>query len=75
MKIKMVKDSVGASNQSGNQTRLYKADEIVDCNAEWEINLANVFLAEEQAIEVKVDKPTETKKAPKKKTVKKTAKK
>ena len=52
MKIKMVKDSVGASNQSGNQTRLYKADEIVDCNSEWEVNLANVFLAEEQAIEV-----------------------
>ena len=75
MKIKMLKDAKGSSNESGNQVRVYKEGEIVDCNQGWLVDLGNVFLGEELAIEVKVDAPTETKKAPKKKKTKKTVKK
>mgnify|MGYP003133604018 CR=1 FL=1 len=72
MKIKMVKDTLGSSNKSGNQVRVYKADEILDCTDQWQKDLANVFLHDESAIEVKIDEPKETKK---KKVVKKKTKK
>jgi|TARA_R100000479_G_scaffold176210_2_gene129621 hypothetical protein len=71
MVIKMLKDVEASANESGNASKLYKTDEIIECKKEWQINLANVFLSSDLAIEVKVDKPKETK--AKKKVVKKKA--
>lgn len=74
MKIKMLIDAVGTANESGNATKVYKKDEHVECNAKWQQDLASVFVAEGQAMEVKTVEPTETKAKPKvkrKKTIKK----
>ena len=74
MKIKMLRDVKASSNESGNATRIYKNDEIIDCKEKWQIDLANNFMSNNSAIEVKVDEPKETKKkAVKKKTTKKKA--
>ena len=67
MKIKMLVDALGAANESGNATKMYKADEQIDCNSKWEQDLANVFIAEGQAMEIKTVEPTEKKAKPKKK--------
>lgn len=68
----MLKDTLGSCNQSGNATKMYKQDEIIDCNADWEVALANVFVTDGSAMEIKVDAPKETKKKTvKKKTTKK----
>ncbi len=70
----MLIDAVGTANESGNATKVYKKDEHVECNAKWEQDLASVFVAEGQAMEVKTVEPTETKTKPKvkrKKTIKK----
>ena len=71
MKIKMLKDTKGSSNESGNATMIYKQDEIIDCDKSWQVTLGQIFLDTGSAIEVKVDAPKETK--AKKKTVKKKA--
>ena len=68
MKIKMLNDTLGSCNQSGNATKMYKQDEIVDCNQDWEVALANNLVSAGVAMELKVDEPKETKK---KKVVKK----
>jgi len=75
MKIKMLQSVEGSSNESGNASRMYKQDEIVECSKEWQVNLANSFVSSGFAMEVKIDEPKETKS--KKKTVvkKKSAKK
>ena len=72
----MLIDAVGTANESGNATKVYKKDEHVECNAKWEQDLASVFVAEGQAMEVKTVEPTETKttakpKVKRKKTIKK----
>lgn len=70
----MLIDAVGTANESGNATMVYKKDEHVECNAKWQQDLASVFVAEGQAMEVKTVEPTETKAKPKvkrKKTIKK----
>ena len=64
----MLKDTLGSCNQSGNATKMYKQDEIVDCNQDWEVALANNLVSAGVAMELKVDEPKETKK---KKVVKK----
>lgn len=71
MKIKMVVDAKGSANESGNATMMYKKDDIIDCDQDWKVNLGQIFLDNDLAIEVKVDTPKETK--TKKKTVKKKA--
>ena len=77
MNIKIVNDIEASANESGNATRIYKKDEIIECRHEWQKNLAQYMLDEGHAIEVKVTSPKETKKvakkvAKKKKAVKKT---
>jgi len=67
MKIKMLMDSCGTANESGNATKIYKKDEQVECNAKWQQDLAKVFVAEGQAMEIKTVEPEE-KKVTKKKT-------
>lgn len=71
MKIKMLRDVKGSSNESGNATRVYKNNEIIDCDKQWKIELANNFISNNSAIEVKVDEPQETKAKTKKKVTKK----
>ena len=74
MKIKMLRDVKGSSNESGNATRVYQNNEIIDCDKQWLIDLANNFMSNNSAIEVKVDEPKETKKkVVKKKVTKKKA--
>ena len=66
MKIKMLKD------MSGNATRIYKNNEIIDCDADWKVEIGKNFVNNNFAIEVKIDTPKETKKKiVKKKTTKK----
>lgn len=78
MKIKMLIDACGTANESGNATKIYKKDEHVECNDKWQEDLASVFVAEGQAMEIKTVEPTETKtkakpvtKVKRKKTIKK----
>ena len=72
MKIKMLRDVKASSNESGNATRIYKNDEIIDCTQQWQVELAQNLMTDNSAIEVKVDAPKETKKkVVKKKTTKK----
>ncbi len=73
MKIKMLRDVKGSSNESGNATRIYQNNEIIDCDKQWKVDLANNFMSNNSAIEVKVDEPKETK--AKTKTKKKATKK
>tara|TARA_R110001592_G_scaffold9025_1_gene48442 strand:- start:3780 stop:4016 length:237 start_codon:yes stop_codon:yes gene_type:complete len=72
MKIKMLKDIEASSNMSGNATRIYKNNEIIDCDADWKVEIGKNFVNSNFAIEVKIDAPKETKKkVVKKKTTKK----
>ena len=74
MKIKMLRDVKGSCNESGNATWVYQNNEIIDCDKQWLIDLANNFMSNNSAIEVKVDEPKETKKkVVKKKVTKKKA--
>ena len=61
MKIKMMADVKGSCNESGNATRIYKTDEIIDCDKQWQKDIATNFLNSNLAIEVKIDEPKETK--------------
>jgi len=60
MKIKMVVPKAGTANENGTQTRLYGMDEVLDANAPWEIELAQTFLNNGHAIEIKTVEPKET---------------
>ena len=71
MKIKMIVDTKGSANISGNVVKTYKKDEIVDCSCDWQKTLGTMFVDEGFAMELKVSEPTETK--TKKKAVKKKA--
>jgi|TARA_A100001388_G_C28614342_1_gene424427 hypothetical protein len=63
MQIKMLQDAEGTINASGNATKTYKKDEIVECDKPWQETLAKIFVDEGFAEEIKITKPTETKKA------------
>ncbi len=80
MKIKITQNVIGSANVHGNATREYKVDEIIDCKEEWQQVIAQTFLDNNLAIEVKISEPeskkvvAKEKKAPKV-TKKKTSKK
>lgn len=59
----MLQRMLGSGNQSGNGTKWYEQGEIIECNEEWKVALANIFVTQGVAIEVKTIEPTETKKA------------
>ena len=67
MKIKMLADTNGSANISGNAMKQYNKDEIIECNEEWLVSLGTTFVSEGFAMEVKMVEPKE------KKTVKKKA--
>ena len=62
MVIKMLKNSIGTANDSGSVARIYNENEIIDCENEWQKKLAMTFISLNNAIEVKMNKPTSTKK-------------
>ena len=53
MQIKMLQDTEASSNESGNQTRVYAQDEIVDCKEKWQEDLAKILVDGGLAMEVK----------------------
>tara|TARA_A100001011_G_scaffold361107_1_gene408961 strand:+ start:550 stop:786 length:237 start_codon:yes stop_codon:yes gene_type:complete len=67
MQIKMLQDAVGTANESGNVTKTYSKDEIMECNKPWQCTLAKIFVDEGLAQEIKITKPAETKTTVKKK--------
>jgi len=75
MIIKMLVNAFGTANESGNASKEYVKDEIIECKSQWQIDLANSFISSGFAEETKMNAPTETKKAKKKVAKKKTTKK
>ena len=73
----MLQDTEASSNESGNQTRVYGQDEIVDCKEKWQEDLAKILVDGGLAMEVKAVAPKEKKTSdkPKKVTKKKATKK
>jgi hypothetical protein len=74
MKVKMIVDARGSANASGNATKIYQKEEILDCKESWQEDLAKIFVSEGQAQELKAVEPKETKAKPKAKKKKTTAK-
>ena len=77
MQIKMLQDTEASCNESGNQTRVYAQDEIVDCKEKWQEDLPKILVDGGLAMEVKAVAPKEKKTSdkPKKVTKKKATKK
>jgi len=61
MKIKMLLSSSGAANPEGAVSMTYKKDEIYDMSADWQQKLANTFISNDLAMEVKVEEVKEEK--------------
>ena len=57
---KIVVPKAGADDESGTSIRLYALDEIVVADEEWKQELMSVFVANNWAIETKMDAPEET---------------
>lgn len=75
MQIKITQNVFGSINASGNATKEYKVDEIVNCKEDWQKSMAQSFLDANFAIEVKVSEPESKKVAVKEKKATKTTKK
>ena len=60
MKIKMTVPKAGAANENGTQTRLYVLDEVLEAKEPWEKSVAQAFLDNGHAIEIKTVEPKET---------------
>ena len=63
----MTQRALGSGNESGNGTKWYEQDEIINCEQKWQQDLAKTFIDSGLAIEVKTVEPKETKAKPKKK--------
>jgi hypothetical protein len=66
MKIKMLKDKAGTANAIGSVSITYEAGVTYEMNDDWAKNLADKYIAngdaeEIKAIEKKIVKPTQTK--------------
>lgn len=48
------------SNEYGSESKLYEANDILECNAVWEQSLMDTFVENGWAMEVKVDSVEET---------------
>lgn len=64
----MLNRALGSGNSSGNGTKWYEQDEIVDCKEQWQKDLAKTFIDAGLAMELKVTAPKETKAEAKPKT-------
>jgi len=70
MKIKMLQRAIGSGNASGNDTKWYEQDEIVECKEQWQKDVGKTFVDAGLAMEIKTVEPEE-KKVVKKKTASK----
>jgi hypothetical protein len=70
MKIKMLQRTLGSGNASGNGTKWYEQDEIINCEEQWQKDLGKNFVDSGLAMEIKTVEPEE-KKVVKKKTASK----
>lgn len=61
MKIKMLVGATGSANPEGSVSTNYKKDEIYDMSADWQQKLANTFISNDLAMEVKVEEVKEEK--------------
>lgn len=66
----MLQRTLGSGNASGNGTKWYEQDEIINCEEQWQKDLGKNFVDSGLAMEVKTVEPTE-KKVVKKKTASK----
>ena len=57
MQIKITQNVSGSINASGNATKEYQVDEIVNCKEQWQKDIAKSFLDSGFAIEVKISEP------------------
>tara|TARA_Y100000004_G_scaffold194440_1_gene259023 strand:- start:1055 stop:1285 length:231 start_codon:yes stop_codon:yes gene_type:complete len=73
MKIKMIMNAVGSANASGNASKTYEKDEIMECNLPWQKDLARTFVDNGLAMELKMEEVKEKKKTSSKKVTKKKA--
>lgn len=59
-KYKIIVPKPAASDEKGNDVRLFKADEIVESKGDWQDAIMDGFVANGWAMEVKVDSVDET---------------
>lgn len=62
-KYKVIVPKAGAADKFGTSAKLYPVDEIVDASEDWQEELMQTFMANGWAVEVKVDEPSEAKRA------------
>ena len=61
MKIKMLVGATGSANPEGSVSINYKKEKIYDMSADWQQKLANTFISNDLAMEVKVEEVKEEK--------------
>ena len=59
-KFKIIVPKPAASNEKGTNVRLYKANEIIDSEGQWQDDVMDIFIKNGWAMEVKVDTVQET---------------
>jgi len=59
-KFKIIVPKPASSNEKGTEVKLYKANEIVDSQGEWQDSVMETFMENGWAMEVKVDSVEET---------------
>jgi hypothetical protein len=59
-KFKIIVPKPASSNEKGTEVKLYKANEIVDSQGEWQDSVMETFINNGWAMEVKVDSVEET---------------
>ena len=59
-KYKILTQKTATGNEYGSESKLYEADDILECNAVWEQSLMDTFVENGWAMEVKVDSVEKT---------------
>ena len=59
-KYKILTQKTATGNEYGSESKLYEANDILECNAVWEQSLMDTFVENGWAMEVKVDSVEET---------------
>lgn len=59
-KFKIIVPKPASCNEKGTDVRLYKANEIVDSDGQWQDDVMDIFIKNGWAMEVKVDSIEET---------------
>ena len=59
-KYKILMQKTATGNEYGSESKLYEANDILECNAVWEQSLMDTFVENGWAMEVKVDSVEKT---------------